>query len=528
MANFLYTISDMDFTPKTLPTNLEAEQAVLAAVLMNNRALERVSDFLLPEHFAHPAHQEIYKLAQRQQSAGVTFDIITAKNYLDQQGVLENVGGVDYLTQLAGAGSTVVNIEQYGRIVYENAQRRQLIELGQSIMDKAFVEDLDTPVSRQIELAEQFLFNMSAEGGGANNEPAPIASALQEALREAEIAYKADGKLSGLTTGLNALDKSISGLHHSDLIIIAGRPAMGKTTLAMNIAFNAANAILYGRANDNYKGAVVFFSLEMSKSQLAARVLSSQSKVPASAMREGTLTDEDFLKMSQYSEAISRVPLHIDDTPGMSVPMMRTRARRLARKHGGIALIVIDYLQLMTSPGGKRNDNRVQELSEITRGLKMLAKELDVPVIALSQLSRSVESRDDKRPMLSDLRESGSIEQDADIVMFTYREEYYLQNRDPSARTSGNANETQIQTWQQRMERARGKAEIIIGKNRHGRPETVQTAFLGDYSLFDNLEEMDARGANPFDASRDSAPPAPTEYDGPGINPDDIPDDMAM
>lgn len=518
----------MDFTPKTLPTNLEAEQAVLAAVLMNNRALERVSEFLTPEHFSHPAHQEIFRLAQRQFAAGIPFDIITAKNYLDQQGTLESVGGVDYLTQLAGAGATVVNVDQYGRIVYENAQRRKLIELGQSIMDAAFVEDLDNPVDRQIEKAEQDLFNMSAEGTGTNNEPASIADALKEALSEAEIAYKADGMLSGLTTGLTALDKSISGLHHSDLIIIAGRPAMGKTTLAMNIAFNAANAILAGRANTNYKGAVVFFSLEMSKSQLAARVLSSQSKVPASAMREGNLTDEDFLKMSQYSNAIGRVPLHIDDTPGMSVPMMRTRARRLARKHGGIALIVIDYLQLMTSPGGKRNDNRVQELSEITRGLKMLAKEMDVPVIALSQLSRSVESRDDKRPMLSDLRESGSIEQDADIVMFTYREEYYLQNRDPSQRLSNTTSESQVENWQRRLERARGKAEIIIGKNRHGRPETVHTAFLGDYSLFDNLEESDARGENPFaDAASPANAPTP-EYDEPKFDASAIPDDMPL
>lgn len=519
---------DMDFTPKTLPTNLEAEQAVLAAVLMNNRALERVSDFLKPEHFSHPAHQEIYKLAMRQFSAGIPFDIITAKNYLDQQGTLESVGGVDYLTELAGAGATVVNVEQYGRIVYENAMRRDLINLGQSITDAAFVEDLDNPVSRQIEVAEQKLFDM-AQTGASEREVTPIATALQEALREAEIAYKADGKLSGLTTGLNALDKSISGLHHSDLIIIAGRPAMGKTTLAMNIAFNAANAILYGRANEKYKGAVIFFSLEMSASQLAARVLSSQSKVPASAMREGTLTDEDFLKMSQYSDAISRVPLHIDDTPGMSVPMMRTRARRIARQHGGIALIVIDYLQLMTSPGGKRNDNRVQEISEITRGLKMLAKEMDVPVIALSQLSRSVESRDDKRPMLSDLRESGSIEQDADIVMFTYREEYYLDNRDPSQRISGATNEKIQESYQKRLERARGKADIIIGKNRHGRPETVRTAFFGDYSLFDNLDEAESRGENPFDNQpmTVSAPP-PDEFVPDAIDGDAIPDDMPL
>ncbi len=494
---------------------------------MNNRALERVSEFLRPEHFSHPAHQEIYKLAQKQFAAGIPFDIITAKNYLDQQGVLESVGGVDYLTQLAGAGATVVNVDQYGRIVYENALRRELINIGQGITDAAFVEDLDNPVSSQIEQAEQKLFDLSTMGD-TEHEPASIADALTEAMREAEVAYKADGMLSGLTTGLTALDKSISGLHHSDLIIIAGRPAMGKTTLAMNIAFNAANAILAGRANENYKGAVVFFSLEMSKSQLAARVLSSQSKVPASALREGNLTDEDWLKMSQYANALSRVPLHIDDTPGMSVPMMRTRARRLARKHGGIALIVIDYLQLMTSPGGKRNDNRVQELSEITRGLKMLAKEMDVPVIALSQLSRSVESRDDKRPMLSDLRESGSIEQDADIVMFTYRDEYYLQNRDPSQRLSSTPSESQVENWQRRLERARGKAEVIIGKNRHGRPETVHLAFFGDWSLFDNLDEQAARGDNPFaDAATPTNAPAPG-FDDNSFDASAIPDDMPL
>ncbi len=516
----------MDFTPKTLPTNLEAEQAVLAAVLMNNRALEKVSEFLKPEHFSHPAHQEIYKLAERQFASGVPFDIITAKNYLDQQGVLESVGGIDYLTQLSSAGATVVNVEQYGRIVYENALRRDLINLGQSITDAAFVEDLDNPVSAQIETAEQKLFEM-ASAGVSEREVSSIATALQSALLEAEIAYKADGKLSGLTTGLTALDKSISGLHHSDLIIIAGRPAMGKTTLAMNIAFNAANAILYGRANEKYKGAVAFFSLEMSASQLAARVLSSQSKVPASSMREGNLTDEDFLKMSQYSAAIGKVPLFIDDTPGMSVPMIRTRARRLARKCGGIALIVIDYLQLMTSPGGKRSENRVQEISEITRGLKMLAKELDVPVIALSQLSRSVESRDDKRPQLADLRESGSIEQDADIVMFTYREEYYLENRDPSQRISGNTNEKIVENYQKRLERARGKADVIIGKNRHGRPETVRLAFFGDYSLFDNLDEMEGRPVEEFSSSPAQIPDT-SDFQPEPIDTNEIPDDMPL
>lgn len=515
----------MEFTPKTLPTNLEAEQAVLAAVLMDNRALERVSEFLKPEHFSHPAHQEIYKLALRQFAAGIPFDIITAKNYLDQQGTLESVGGVEYLTQLAGAGATVVNVEQYGRIVYENAMRRDLIAIGQGITDAAFTEDLDNPVSRQIEVAEQKLFDM-ATTGSAEHEIAPLSTALQDALEEAAAAYKTEG-ISGLTTGLTDLDRSISGLHNSDLIIIAGRPGMGKTTLAMNIAFNAANAIMSGRANDRYKGAVVFFSLEMSQSQLAARVVSSQAKIPVTAQRDGSLDDSDFLKLTQYASALGRVPLYIDDTPGMSVPMMRTRARRLARKAGGIALIVIDYLQLMTLPGGRKIENRVQELSEITRGLKILAKEMNVPVIALSQLSRSVEARDDKHPMLSDLRDSGSIEQDADIVMFTYREEYYLENRDPANKLSGNFNEKSQESYKRRMERARNKAEIIIGKNRHGRTETIHTAFFGEYSLFDNLDESAARAASTFIPVDETVQPTPiTNDDIPDIDVNEIPDDM--
>ena len=506
-----------------MPTNIEAEQAVLAAVLVNNRALEKISEFLRPEDFSHPAHQEIYKLAMRQFAAGVPFDIITVKTYLDQQGTLESVGGIEYLTQLAGAGATVANIEQYGRIVHENAMRRELIQIGQSITDSAFVEDLDNPVMSQIETAEQKLFNM-ATTGDVGRDVMPIATALKDALVEAEIAYKADGKLSGLTTGLNDLDHAISGLHKSNLVIIAGRPGMGKTTLAMNIAFNAANAIFYGRANPQYKGAVAFFSLEMGASELAARVLSSQSRIPSSAMREGSLTDEDFLKMTQFSDAISRIPLFIDDTPGMSVPMIRTRVRRIARKYNGIALIVIDYLQLLTSPGGKNKDNRVQELSEITRGLKMLAKEFNVPVIALSQLSRSVESRDDKRPQLSDLRESGSIEQDADIVMFTYREEYYLANRDPSYRLSNTPTEKSVDSWQNRMEKAKGKADIIIGKNRHGKTDTINVAFLPEFSLFDNLNEMANRGVQ-FPEDNTDTPITPADDMQP-LDITEIPDDL--
>lgn len=516
----------MDFTPKTLPANLDAEQAVLAAVLMSNRALEHISDFLKPEHFSHPAHQKIYELAQKQFSAGIVFDVITVKNYLEQQGILDSVGGIDYLSKLASAGATVVNVEHYGRIVFDNARRRQLISMAQNVMDDAYTEDVDKPVSEQIERAEEQLYHLS-EDGITENTTKDLGIALKSALQEVEYAYKAEGKLSGLTTGLDDLDKAISGLHHSDLLIIAGRPGMGKTTLAMNIAFNAANAIYSGRANKQYDGVVAFFSLEMSASQLATRILSSQTKIPSSAMREGNmLTDEDFTKMANYSEALSKLPLYIDDTANMSVPMIKTRARRLARTHKGLSLIVIDYLQLMTSPGGKRSDNRVQELSEITRGLKILAKELDVPVVALSQLSRSVEQRDDKRPMLSDLRESGSIEQDADIVMFTYRDEYYLANRDPANRLSGMASEKVIENHNKRLENSRGKAEIIIGKNRHGRTETVHVSFSGDYSLFDNLNHIPQMSDSDFINNNDYATPASNGTSTVVTNVEDIPDEF--
>ena len=461
----------MDFTPKTLPMNLEAEQAVLAAVLMDARAFDSITDFLLPEHFSHPAHQEIYKLAYRHYASSMPFDIITAKNYLLQQGTLDSVGGVEYLSKLLSAGSTVVNVEHYARIVFDNARRRDLIRLGQNIIDEAYTENPDNPVNSQIETTEQKLFNLSFTGKTDKN-TVTLAEALKSAMSEIQSAYRGDGKLTGLTTGLDDLDTALSGLHHSDLVILAGRPAMGKTTLGMNIAFNAANAIHNKRANDRYKGAVVFFSLEMSNAQLAMRIASSQSKVPLSSMRNGNLSDEDVMKVTEYVNALSQLPLVIDDAADMSVPMLKTRVRHIARKYGGVALIVIDYLQLMTSPGGKRNENRVQELSEITRGLKILAKDMDVPVIALSQLSRMVESRDDKRPQLSDLRESGSIEQDADIVMFLYRpkEDVMPDQKDDKSKRIINCS---------------------IAKNRSGMLAKFELLFHGPTTTFHNITERD-------------------------------------
>ena len=443
----------MDFTPKTLPVNLEAEQAVLAAVLMDNRALESVSEFLLPEHFSHPAHQEIYKLALRQFAIGIPFDIITAKTYLEQQGILESVGGVEYLSKLVSAGSTVVNVEHYGRIVFDNARRRDLIHLGQDIIDDAYTEDLDKTVNTQIESAEQKLFNLASTGQSERN-IVTLGDALKSALEEAEIAYKADGKLSGLTTGLDDLDKSISGLHHSDLIIIAGRPAMGKTAFALNIAQNVA-------IKENVP--VCIFSLEMSASQLVQRMLCSYAEVDSQRLKTGNMLQQDLEKLAAAMNDFSQAPIYIDDTSGCTLTDIRTKCRRLKTQQKDLGLIVIDYLQLMEG-GGK--DDRLQQISAISRGLKILAKELDVPIITLSQLSRAVEGRTDKRPMLSDLRESGSIEQDADIVMFIYREDYY--------------NKGESEEEENIKASSKGLSEVIIAKHRNGPVGTVKLLFQGN------------------------------------------------
>ncbi|MDR0449156.1 MAG: replicative DNA helicase [Rickettsiales bacterium] len=477
------------------PVNMAAEQAVLAAILLNNRAHEKVSDFLRAEHFSHPAHAETFNVIDKQISKGFPADVVTIRNYLEQKGVLADIGGVEYLDQLVGMGSSIMNVEHYARLVFDNALRRQLIDIGQDVMNTAAAEDLELPATAQIEQAEQKLFELATSGTSSERMSMTIGQALKESLEQTEAALKQDGHLSGLTTGFTDIDRQIGGLHPSDLVIIAGRPGMGKTTIAMNMAFNAAQSVANGKVPKKLAGVVVFFSLEMSSAQLAARVLSSVSEIPSSSMRNGTLNDTDLMTLAEFSKEIEKLPLVLDDTPGISVPVIRARARRLQRQyeksHGGIALIVIDYIQLLSAPGGSRkNDNRVQELSEMTRGLKMLAKELNVPVLALSQLSRQVESRDDKRPILSDLRESGSIEQDADIVAFTYRHEYYLQGRDPAGKLNqktGEKSKVQHDWWQKDMEKYRNKAELIIAKQRHGPIGTIHLGYRGEYSRFTDL-----------------------------------------
>lgn len=470
-----------------LPVNLDAEQAVLSAILLNNRALEYVNEYLKPEHFAHPAHQEIYKLSAKYFSKGIPIDATTTKDYLESSGVLESLGGVDYMSKLLSAGAGVMDIRSYGRIVYENFLRREVINLGQEMIQNASGHDFDKSVDDHIESAEQKLFDLTQ--GDETRDAKSAADSFTEALREIQVACQSQG-LSGLTTGLRDLDAVIHGLHKSDLIIIAGRPAMGKTTVALNIAFNAAYALKNKTANKDFNGVVVFFSLEMSRSQLAQKLLSSQTEIPSDAMREGRLSDYELKVLSDSANFLNDLPLVIDETPAMSVASIRAKARRIARKYNGIAMIVIDYLQLMQSAGGRKNDNRVQEISEITRGLKMLAKDLDVPLVALSQLSRSVDSKDrtSKKPILSDLRDSGSIEQDADIVMFTYREEYYLKNKDPED-APWTRQKLNPEEFKKRLAESQNKAELVIGKNRHGPIKDVKLNCQLQYSLFSDCDD---------------------------------------
>ncbi|MBN2675701.1 MAG: replicative DNA helicase [Alphaproteobacteria bacterium] len=466
---------------KRLPQNIEAEQALLSAILLNNRIYERVSDFLRAHDFAETAHQKIYDACELLISKGHLADPITLKNYFEQSGTLDDVGGFEYLAKIADSGLSAVNAVEYARLIHDRSIRRNLIDIGQEIVAEAYTPDLEKPATSQIETAEQKLFELATRGE-TEARLEDFKSSLQKSLEMTEYALKMDGNLSGLSTGFYGLDKKLGGLHGSDLIILAARPAMGKSTLAFNIAFNAANEVLNDRCPSKLKGPVVFFSLEMSSDQISSRILASTTDISASRMRTGDINENEFSKLTQHARAIGEVPLFIDDTAGISVPAIRTRARRLKRTHGGLGLIIIDYLQLLSpAGGGHKQENRVQELSEMTRGLKLLAKELEVPVIALSQLNRGVEQRTDKHPMLSDLRESGSIEQDADMVMFIYREEYYLQRQmeeNPDMNISIN--------W----DAIRNKAEVVIAKQRHGPTGTVKLGFRGEFSRFENLEEI--------------------------------------
>src|SRR6201996_397096 len=472
---------------RTAPHNIEAEQALLGAVLVNNEAFYRVSDFLEPKHFYEPIHQRIYELAASLIRASKIATPVTLKTFLPAD---FDVGGLSinqYLARLAAEATTIINAEDYGRTVYDLSIRRDLIAIGEDMVNLAYDAPVDATPQSHIEDAERKLYDL-AEAGRYESGFQRFAQALTTAVDLAALAYQRDGNLSGLATGLTDLDSRMGGLQHSDLIILAGRPGMGKTALATNIAYNIAKAYQSEVQPDGTMqavngGVVGFFSCEMSAEQLATRILAEQTGIASSSIRRGGITEMDFDKIRTHSIELQSLPLYVDETGGLSISQLTARARRLKRQKG-LDMIVVDYIQLLQG-SGKRSDNRVQEVTEITTSLKALAKELSVPVIALSQLSRQVESRDDKRPQLSDLRESGSIEQDADVVMFVYREEYYLQNKEPRPGTP------EHEKWQLDMSLAHGKAEVIIAKQRHGPTGTVDLAFEGQFTRFSDLAPDD-------------------------------------
>ncbi|RWD49225.1 MAG: replicative DNA helicase [Mesorhizobium sp.] len=468
------------------PNNIEAEQALLGAILVNNDAFYRVSDFLKSGHFYEPLHRKIFEVAAELIRMGKIATPITLKTFLPADEKVGDMTVAQYVVRLAVEAVTVVNAADYGRAIYDLATRRALITVGEDMVNIAYDAPVDMSPSEQIEDAERRLFEL-AETGRYDGGFESFTDAVKTAVDMANAAYMRDGHLSGVATGLRDLDRRMGGLQPSDLIIIAGRPGMGKTSLATNMAFNIAEAYVPAQqADGSFKaangGVVGFFSLEMSSEQLATRIISEQTEIPSSKIRRGEISEMDFEKLVACSQTMQKIPLFIDQTGGISIAQLSARARRLKRQRG-LDVIVIDYIQLMQGSSAKSSQNRVQEITEITTGLKALAKELAVPIIALSQLSRQVESRDDKRPQLSDLRESGSIEQDADVVMFVYREEYYLKNREPKPGTD------EYIKWENEMNEMRGKAEVIVAKQRHGPTGSVSLAFQGEFTRFSDLAE---------------------------------------
>ncbi len=463
------------------PHNYEAEQALLGALLHNNTVYEKVSDILYAACFADAVHGRIFEAISRLIERGQIADPITLKDFFSKDQSLEQVGGGEYLVNLAASVVSVVNVREYAKTIHDMYLRRQLITIGEDVVNTAYDFDLDNDANIQIEVAEQQLFDLATKGeisGGF----IPFSKALTEAIETAQIAQKRDNQIVGVTTGLRDMDQWLGGFHPSDLIILAGRPSMGKTALATNIAFNAALAFI--QENSKEGAPVAFFSLEMSAEQLATRLLAQESGISSDKIRRGAIREDDFPIFVEVSRRVSTIPLFIDDTPALSISAVRSKSRRLKRQHG-LGMIVIDYLQLLQPPLGRKNssDGRVQEISEISRSLKAIAKELEVPVLALSQLSRAVEQREDKRPQLSDLRESGSIEQDADVVMFVYREEYY------EARKMPPEDSETYPAWLDKMNKIHNLAEVIIAKQRHGPIGKVQLYFDGNLTKFGNLSK---------------------------------------
>jgi replicative DNA helicase len=469
---------------RVAPHNIEVEQALLGAILVNNDAFYRVSDFLEPRHFFEGVHQKIYEIAGSLVRAGKVASPVTLKTFLPADADIGGLTVSQYLARLAAEATTVINAADYGRTIYDLSLRRALIVIGEEMVNEAYDAPVDSAPAKQIEDAEKKLYEV-AESGRYEGGFQRFAQALTTAVDMAANAYQRDGRLSGLATGLRDLDSKMGGLQPSDLVIVAGRPGMGKTSLATNVAYNVARAWAGEVRPDGHMstvngGIVGFFSLEMSAEQLATRIIAEQTGIPSSTIRRGAISEQDFEAIKDVSIELQNLPFYVDETGGLSIAQLAARARRLKRQRG-LDLIVVDYIQLLQGSSRRASEGRVQEVTEITTGLKALAKELNVPIMALSQLSRQVESRDDKRPQLSDLRESGSIEQDADVVVFVFREEYYLQNKEPRPNTDEHAK------WQIEITAAHGKAELIIGKQRHGPTGTVQVQFDSSVTRFGDL-----------------------------------------
>ncbi len=486
--------SDLD-GPRRAPASIETEQALLGAVLVNNEAYFEAANTIDATHFYEPLHAKIFETVGRLIEKGRVATPLNIATYLDTDPVLQEVGGPAYLGGLAAAATATINVRDYAQTVFDLAVRRGLIGIGEDMVNRAYEADIDDDPSTQIVDAEQSLYEI-AEKGKYGDGATGFAKALETALTIADAAYKRDGGLSGIATEFSDLDRRLGGLQRSDLVILAARPGMGKTSLATNMAFNIARAFRMGRDAMGQEtleagGRVLFFSLEMSADQLATRMLAEQAAVPSHRIREGSITKKEFESLARAVSQIQHIPLHIDDTGGLSISALMSRARRMARKPG-VDLIIVDYVQLLQGSGRKRAENRVQEMTEITTSLKALAKELSVPIIALSQLSRAVENRDDKRPQLADLRESGSIEQDADLVMFIFREEYYHDQKRPGDTDDGGASfgdaETQdkLLKWQEKKDRIKNLAEVIIAKHRHGPTGVTTLMFDPEITRFHN------------------------------------------
>ena len=459
---------------KEAPANIEAEQSVLGLLMLNNDFYGQVNEILSPDDFYEPVHKRIYGSIVKLLERGQVATPIVLKNQYDTDPALVDIGGAKYLMQLAQLAVQIQDIKELAIIIYDLALKRKLIELGTDLVNHAYKHDEDESARDLIETAEQELFTLT-ERGEIGKGFDHVSKPLKEALGNAEKAMRRTKKVVGITTGFIDLDGLLSGLNNSDLLILAGRPSMGKTALAINMAYNAAKEV-----QQEKNGIVGVFSLEMSSAQISARILAMGTGLDSNRIRKGEINEDEFSTLIQRCKELNEMPLWIDDTPALSISAVRTRARRLKRQYG-LRLLVVDYLQLLRGSSKRSNESRVQEISEITQGLKAIAKELNIPVIALSQLSRAVEQREDKRPQLSDLRESGSIEQDADVVMFIYREEYYLMRKQPQENTAEHAK------WQEEMEAARNITEVLVSKQRNGPVGKVKLRFEGSTTMFENL-----------------------------------------